>query len=443
MKKVWWLVFMIIGVQAVNAENESEFFSHSGRVRTRFETKQNFDLIYDRNEVQPGRSDDDDNYFLSQFRLHLDVRPCEYLEGRVTLQDARVFGSHQIDIDALDEQSRNGFQNETDVYEAYVTLKFPDSPWKARLGRQEIDYGDGRLIGSNRWRNTGKTYEGGRLIYDRDDFTLDLFAVNVVLVDSNAWDKANEDDDILGAHASFTELPFGTQDLYLIHRNSDELAREIYTLGTLVKGGEGAADWRFEGAYQWGSAEDLVPPALTGQTLDHEAWAISAEAGYTYKDHPLKPRLALEYDFATGDGDPNDGEDNTFDNLFPRAHSIQGWMDLFAWKNLHDPHVKFSWQQNKKLKIATEWHFFFLDEEDTDAWYNAGQRVFRNAAGMDVSSFAGHEFDLKGTYKATEDLELELGYGHFFAGDYATDTAPVGGGGDDADFAYLQATWKF
>jgi hypothetical protein len=118
-------------------------------------------------------------------------------------------------------------------------------------------------------------------------------------------------------------------------------------------------------------------------------------------------------------------------------------MDFFSWKNLHDPHVKFSWQQSKKLKIGTEWHFFFLDEEDTDAWYNNSQTVFRNSGGRDVSSFAGHEIDIRATYKATEDLEIDLGYGHFFAGDYAADTAPAGGGGDDADFAYLQATWKF
>jgi hypothetical protein len=443
MKKVLLFLSIMLGVKAVYAENESEFFSYSGRFRTRYETKQNFDLIYSRPDVQPGRSDNDDNYFLSQFRLNLKFRPSEYLEGHVTLQDARVFGSHQYDIEDRDRQGRQSLQDEFDVYEAYLTLKVPNTSWKALVGRQEMDFGDGRLIGSNRWRNVGKPYDALRLIYSKDDFQLDLFAANVPTVDSNAWNHTDEDDDLLGAYATFKNLSCGSVDLYLLHRDSEELNRDIYTAGTLLKGEEGPLDWRFEGAYQWGSSEDLVAPSLVGESLDHKAWAISSEIGWSHKDHALKPRWALAYDFATGDADPNDGEDNTFDNLFPRTHSIHGFMDFVSWKNLHDPHVKFSWQQSKKLKIGTEWHFFFLDEEDTDAWYNNSQTVFRNSGGRDVSSFAGHELDIRATYKATENLEIDLGYGHYFAGDYAADTAPAGGGGDDADFAYLQATWKF
>ena len=415
----------------------------TGTYRLRYESKQNFDLIYDRGSVQPGQHDDDDNYLLHQLRLFLDLRPNEFVQAHFTFQDAREFGSHLIDHSALDREERDGFQNKIDLYEAYVKLKLGPCPAWIQVGRQEMNYGDGRLIGSNRWRNTGKSYDAVRLILGEGDATLDLFAANVVMVDSNAWDKANKADDILGAYATVKNQPYGTQDLYLIYRNSDLLHREIYTLGTLLKGDEGPLDWRFEGAYQWGSALDLVAPARTGEDLDHEAWAASAEVGYTWKDHPLKPRFGLEYDFATGDRNPNDGEDNTFDNLFPRAHSIHGWMDFFAWKNMHDPHVKLSWQQSKKLKISTEWHLFFLDEEETDAWYSSSQRVFRNAQGKSVSNFAGHEFDLKATYKAGEKTDLELGYGHFFAGDYAADTAPVGGGADDADFVYVQTTWKF
>lgn len=445
MRGIRWasaLIFFSIG-QIAMAEKVNDFFSYSGRARIRYETKQNLDLVYGRSDLQPPGSDNDDNYFLSQFRLHLDFKPSEFLEGRVTLQDAREFGSHQIDIDALDRQERNSFQDETDIFEAYFTLHFPDSPWKAVVGRQVFDYGDGRLIGSNRWRNTGKPYDAARFIYASDNFQIDFIAANIPIMDSNGWNHTDTDDDILAVYSTFKDLPQGDQDLYLIYRDSEDLGREIYTLGTLLKGSEGAWDWRFEGAYQWGDSEDLVAPRQAGKTLDHQAWAVSSEVGFTCNEHPLKPRWALAYDFASGDEDPNDGQDNTFDNLFPRAHSIHGFMDLFAWKNLHDPHLKFSWQQNKKLKIQTEWHFFFLDQEDTDAWYSSGQRVFRNAAGADVSSFAGHEFDIRGIYQVNDQFELEVGYGHFFAGSYAADTAPAGGGGDDADFAYIQATYKF
>ena len=56
-----------------------------------------------------------------------------------------------------------------------------------------------------------------------------------------------------------------------------------------------------------------------------------------------------------------------------------------------------------------------------------------------ASNFAGHELDLTVKWKATEHLTVEVGYSHFFAGQYLSDT----GASDDADFAYVQAGVTF
>lgn len=72
-----------------------------------------------------------------------------------------------------------------------------------------------------------------------------------------------------------------------------------------------------------------------------------------------------------------------------------------------------------------------------------GGGVLRNAGEADVSSFVGHEFDIVASYEILKDIALEIGYGHFFAENYITDTTAGTGGADDADFFYLQMLWTF
>jgi len=415
----------------------------TGHLRLRYESKQNFDLVYDRSSLNPPASDNDDNFFLSQLRFFLDLRPNEFVYVHFTFQDSREFGSHQIDHDALDEFNRNTFQNKLDIYEGYLKLKLGEAPAWFQVGRQELVYGNKRLLGNNGWGNSGRSWDAAKFIYEEGDFKLDLFAGNRVLVDSNAWDHVDHHDNLLGAYATVKNLPQGLQDVYLLYRDNNPNNIEIYTLGTRIMGDADCLDWNLEGAYQWGTSSDTVQPFLQDTQLDHEAWAVHAELGYTCKSHHLKPRYALEYNFATGDEDPYDGENNNFDQLYPTNHVPFGIMDFIGWKNMHSLAPKLSWAHSKKLKINWEWHFFWLDEQSNDAWYDSAGRSFRNAQGADVSKFLGHEFNLYATYKVNEKLEMETGYGHFFAAQYAADTAPVRGGADDADFVYLMTTYKF
>ncbi|NUN97337.1 MAG: alginate export family protein [Candidatus Omnitrophica bacterium] len=418
--------------------------SWSGEYRLRYESRQNYDFIYNREGVD-GRSDNDDNFLLHRFRLNLDYHPNPYLQAHVTVQDAREFGSHQLDHDDLDDRFINIFENRTDLHEAWLKLKLGECPLWVQVGRQYLSYGDQRLLGAFDWSNTGRTFDAVKLIYEQGDFKLDLFAGNVVLVDSNAWDNPDHSDNLLGAYATLKNRPYGTHDFYLLYRDNDDLFTELYTLGTRIDGKREALDWNFESAYQWGSSTDRVAlrPLQRNEFLSHQAFALHGELGWTCKNLASTPRLGLEYNFATGDDDPNDGENNTFDNLFPTNHLFYGYMDFFSWKNMHNPAVKLSWKCGEKLSFKTHWHFFWLDEESQDAWYNAGGGVVRNGAGNSVSSYVGNELDLVASYKATEKWQVELGYGHFFAEDYVADTAPAIAGADDADFVYVMSKWTF
>ena len=170
------------------------------------------------------------------------------------------------------------------------------------------------------------------------------------------------------------------------------------------------------------------------------AWAVHGGLGYTF-DAPWLPRVALGYSYGSGDGDPLDGDIETFQNLFPTNHKFYGQMDVFSWQNIHDLEVNLRAQPIKAVTIRADYHAFFLANTD-DAWYRAnGIATVRplTPAARNADNYAGSEIDLTVQWKVNAHLQVEGGYSHFFAGDYLSDT----GHSDDADFGYVQAKLTF
>ena len=176
--------------------------------------------------------------------------------------------------------------------------------------------------------------------------------------------------------------------------------------------------------------------------MDHQAYAVHAGGGYTF-DSECNTRLGLAYNFASGDDDPTDGDHETFDNLFPTNHAHYGYMDFFSWQNMHNLEGTINSTIKEKVAIRLAYQGFWLAEEDSDAWYNAGLGTVRPAAGTDVDPYVGSEIDVTAKYTVPllNDTKLALlaGYSHFFTGDYVDDT----GSNEDADFVFLQGRVAF
>ncbi len=62
------------------------------------------------------------------------------------------------------------------------------------------------------------------------------------------------------------------------------------------------------------------------------------------------------------------------------------------------------------------------------------------------SPFVGSEIDFLADYIMSSWLNFQLGYGHFFVGDYirqSVGSLPTNAGAVDADLVYVQANFKF
>ncbi len=189
--------------------------------------------------------------------------------------------------------------------------------------------------------------------------------------------------------------------------------------------------------------------ALAAPRLDHRAYALVAQGGYTWTEHMWQPRLAVLYSYASGDKNPADLDSGTFQNLFATTHLHYGYMDLNSLQNLHDIRFTFAAKPKANLSLAAEVHFQFLDR-NTDFWYNVAGAP-RNFAGPAAGSGGGYrvnstysktlgtEIDLVASWHVIPSTQIEVGVSRYFRGDYIKQSLRAVGS-KDANYCYVQLT---
>ena len=101
------------------------------------------------------KPNNDDAYFLSRLRLSLTVQPESWLKFSFQGQDAHVFWKNQ-------NPPAPPFQDAMDLRVGYMELgDLEKMRAGVRVGRQEMVFGDERLIGTANWLNTPRIFYGG------------------------------------------------------------------------------------------------------------------------------------------------------------------------------------------------------------------------------------------------------------------------------------------
>lgn len=350
--------------------------------------------------------------------------PDQKLRVFIQLQDSRVSGSEA----SVTVNSAN-----VDLHQAYVdVLSLWGHTTELRVGRQELKYGDQRLISTLEWSNVGRAWDGARLKSVFGHMQVDLFYTIITEVAD-----VFEDQKFSGLYTTCAGVTDHEFDVYVLSRHSGDattttgngsaLNLNQWTTGTRAKGKRGIIDYSGEAVYQFGKN--------TGKNINAHAYAVTG--GVTLPSD-LKPRIGAAYDFASGDGNPTDSNVNTFDPLFPFGHFYQGQADVFGWKNGGDLQGHFSIMPKKGTSVMMAYHHFTLDEKK-DAWYNAGGAVLgqdtTGASGDDI----GQEIDVHVKTKFRDVIDIWFGYARFIGGDFVKRNFPK----KDKDFAFFQASINF
>ena len=374
----------------------------------------------------------EDAYLLSRLRINMFLLPTNWLKFGFQGQDAHVFWKNQ-------NPSVPPYQDAMDLRQAYVELG--DTEKKTigiRAGRQELAYGDERILGNANWLNTARSFDALRGTYRHGWFHADLFAARVVKQQDGEFDWSTPGNNLYGIYGGIEKLiPKSTLEPYFLWRRQSGLKTELGKPG-ISNFGTWGVRWvgKLPANFDYGTEMDKQAGSLGADTIN--AWAGHWVLGETLVNKRFKPRVFAEYNYASGDRNSKDGTRGTFDQLYPTGHDKYGLADQVGWKNIRNARAGVDLKLAKKWGLTGRYDAWWLADPH-DALYNAaGNVVARNSAGT-AGRFVGQEVDSVLAYTFSKYLQVSGGYGHIFPGTFLNHTTP----GESYNFPYVSSTLVF
>jgi hypothetical protein len=403
-------------------QSGSWHFSVGGEARERFEYFHNPDW----GDNPQGRG-----YLLQRYFLHVDLQMGEharlFTQLQSSLQDGRRGGARATDEDKLD------------LHQAFLDLKLslsPDSSLVLRSGRQELAYGSQRIVSVREGPNVRQSFDGFRVMYRAAELQLDALAVRPVQTKRHFFDDGTDSGKALwGSYAvlPFPPLSHAKLDLYYLGlfregaRFDQGAARETrHSVGARLWRAQEPLDYNFEALYQWGSFG----------SGDIRAWTVASDTGYTLASLPLRPRVSLKADIASGDQDPGDPDLQTFNPLFPKGAYFSE-AGLIGPANFFDLNPCLELHPAERLTVTVDWDFFWR-ESTRDGLYNNSVALVRSGKTGDAR-YIGSMPQAQLSWEIDRHLTFVGIYGHFFAGEFLRETGPA----KDIDYFTSWFTYKF
>src|SRR6185295_929159 len=154
-----------------------------------------------------------DAFLLSRVRLNMKVSPTSWMRFQVQAQDAQVMGRNA-------KPDGPPYEDTFDLRQGYMEIGSSDKPtFTLRVGRQELFFGEMRLVGHLNWTNTARSFDAARVTIKYGNYKVDAFASSVVNLREARFDKSSGGNDLHGAYGSIEKLiPKATIEPYVFWR---------------------------------------------------------------------------------------------------------------------------------------------------------------------------------------------------------------------------------
>jgi hypothetical protein len=370
----------------------------------------------------------DDAYWLNRFRFDVRVKPSRLLSFHVQAQDAQVFGPNA-------KPDGPPFEDTFDLRMAFADIgQTGKSPLLVRVGRQELAFGDQRLVGHVSWTNTARTFDAVKVTIARKAYRLDAFASSVVTMRDGDFNRSGQGEAFYGVYSALSTLvPNASVEPFVLIKTARSLVSETGAAGTLRSATVGARvagklparfDYNTEVAVQRGTlASD-----------DVRAWA-----GHWVLGRTLAPQHAVrtfgEYNYASGDRNAADGTRGTFDQLYPTPHDKYGLADQIGWRNMHHVRAGLEVKPTPKLALGGGYHSWWRASITDSVYSGPGAVLVRPLAGS-PEKHVGQELDVQATYTLASRVQLHAGYAHILPGAFLRAATP----GKSYSFPYVMVT---
>jgi len=356
-----------------------------------------------------------------------------------------------------------------------------------KAGRQYLVFGDQSLLGHFDWANTGFSFDGIMTNYSTSfmDSSFGWFRLAETdlpqgaplgsggpnLPGTGQTQNAHGDVDMLVFYNQIKAVPWSLiEPFYIYYKNNlgagDFRAQGLGTpkhgnqtrhvLGNRIALKKGGFDVSNEVVYQFGQMGDTggvaEPCGATGtqnKCLHINAWATRNWIGYTVYDWTWKPRLAFNFDYASGDGRSNCtlnaaygncSTANTFENFYPTNHIHMGYMDVQSWKNA------LTWSVNLQARPTRDdhievWYTNLNLANAQDNWYRGSQGVYVFSKVGNTTKHLGDELDFTWTHLFMDGrLAFQTSFSYLFTGPYIRENLRTN---KDQTWAYAQLWLNF
>jgi len=391
-----------------------------GEYRDRFEG-------YTGGSFKPNTSD---AYVLSRLKLDLTIKPTAWMKFFVEGMDAR----------ALEKSpALPPYQNTWDIRQVYGEFGDVEKDiFGLRVGRQELAYGDQRLIGIANYTNLERNFDAIRGTARYKGYRLDIFAASIVNAVTGTWDHHLEGNNLHGAYGGIDKLgPRLIIEPYAMWRLEHGLKNEEGVISKLNEkiGGVRIVGSKLPFGIDYGAEMVREFGSLGADKI--QSWAGHWVVGETMAVR-FAPRIYFEYNYAGGDKNAHDGIRGTFDQLYPTGHDKMGFDDQVGWKNIRDLREGLEVKPRKNVAAMFEYNSWWLDSA-TDSLYNAsGTALFLSPKGT-AGTHVGQEFDVTGTWSFAKAFTAGAGVGHILPGQFLKVVTP----GNPYTYPYMMITYKF
>ena len=305
-----------------------------------------------------------------------------------------------------------------------------------KAGRQLVVWGNHRIFGHFDWNNVGFAFDGITLRYNHKKVPVEFGWLKVAegncaqnaggctpISQTGTANAYGGDGNIVFIRLPMKVSGIAIEPAWILEEGGSGTNapgtggqpgnQTRHTIGARIAAKKGIVDATVEAYYQTGEIGATGGPS----NLDIDAYAIHVDGGVTLPV-PMQPRIGAEFNYGSGDDNPNDGDQETFSQLFPTNHIHFGYMDLMSWQNMMTFGANLQLRPTKNSHFEIAGHYMRLAEEQ-DNWYGANQaRFFITPAGNNEKSLGG-EIDVVYTlFFQNNKVGWQLGYGHFFTGDY-------------------------
>ena len=397
----------------LSASDPKTYLSFGLNIRERFETNNapSFGTGTNRNL----------NYLLSRTELHADLRVGPF----------QLFAQVQSDFAPWKAQLTPVDENHLDLELGFIALVEPlgEGTLKVRIGRQQMAFDLQRFVSVRDGPNVRQSYDAAWADYEIGPWRfIGFYSQPVQIKDPYVFDDYSSGRQTfsgarverqLGENISLAAYwAYFTQDGARYLTASGNEHRHI--IDVHFAGGYGGFDWDVEAMGQVGYID----------SKDIRAWYFGALGGYTFKDVAWSPRLGLQFDIASGNGDPHGGTLGTFNPLFPNGYyfalaGYTGFPNIIHLKpslTLHPTPAS-----KLLLAVAPQWR-----QTTADAVYVQPNVAVPGTAGL-PDSYTGTYFQLRFDWVLTRNVSFAVEAVHFAVGDTIRRA-----GGRDADYVGVQ-----